>query len=67
MCNDQDFIKRLMDYLSRTLINKIVAIGMIAGGLLIQRLDGDTSFLMMSVLVATPMFLIDIDLFGRKD
>lgn len=48
--------RRFVRYIRRTLVNKVCAVALALGGVLVTKLDGDATFLVLALMIGVPMF-----------
>lgn len=48
--------RRFVRYIRRTLANKVCAVALALGGVLVTKLDGDATFLVLALMIGVPMF-----------
>ena len=48
--------RRFVRYIRRTLANKVCAVALALGGVLVTKLDGDATFLVLALMIGIPMF-----------
>lgn len=54
--NTTKYENRFVSYIRRTIINKICAITLIFAGVVSMKVSGDGTFLVLSILIGTPLF-----------
>lgn len=54
--NTIKYENRFVSYIRRTIINKICAITLIFAGVASMKVSGDGTFLVLSILIGTPLF-----------
>lgn len=58
-------MRKVVNNVRRTIKNKLCAIGLIIIGLLSLRIDGDGTFLLLTILIGLGLIFIEEDIFQR--